>query len=255
MSKNNCPACGEALPSESINIAEGVALCAVCGQLSRLSDVVSGKRPIAEILRTTPTGCSIADLGTEIAIGASLRSLGGFLGLFVFALFWNSIVSVFLFIAFAGVYTNLIGPLPNWFPAPQMQEPMTSGMTLFLCLFLVPFVAVGAITAGTALLMLFGRIDISISETEGSVRTRIGWFAWRRRFNLQKVHRVVIGNSSWSNNESRNELIVIESDQPLKFGSMLPSERREWLQTILHELLTKKSPHERRETLALATQR
>lgn len=66
MSENFCPGCGAGLPVESINIAEGVALCPDCGRLSRLRDVVDRKRPINEVLADPPRGCSLTQQGHEI---------------------------------------------------------------------------------------------------------------------------------------------------------------------------------------------
>ena len=107
-----CPDCDEALGSETINIKEGVALCSNCGKLSRLSELNYSHRSVQEILSNPPTGCSIVSLGQGVVAKASLRSIAGFLFPAGFALFWNGIVSVFVLIAVAGLYTNLIGPLP-----------------------------------------------------------------------------------------------------------------------------------------------
>src|SRR4051812_26936777 len=93
---NYCPRCGGPLGAESINLAEGVALCPACGQLSRLSDVAARRRPIAEVLAKPPPGCSIDQWGQTFVVRASLRSAGAFGGALVVALFWNGIVSVFV---------------------------------------------------------------------------------------------------------------------------------------------------------------
>ena len=76
--------------------------------------------------------------------------------------------------------------------------------------------------------------------------------AWRRRFDPARVRRVGVGRTSWETNGKPNEVIAIEADRTIKFGSLLRDDRREWLQAILHELLVK-SPHQRREVLSQAT--
>src|SRR5437868_14236 len=108
-----CPDCDESLAAEAVNIKEGVALCPKCGTLSRLSELNYGDRSMEEILGQPPSGCSITPLGQVVVATASLRSVGGFLVTVAFALFWNGIVSVFVLLAIAGLYTNLIGPLPG----------------------------------------------------------------------------------------------------------------------------------------------
>jgi hypothetical protein len=228
MSDNLCPSCGEELPAEAINIAEGVALCPGCGRLSRLSDVVSGKRPLAEILSQPPAGCSVAEGGHEVVVHATLRSVSHFL------------------------YANLVGPLPEWFPAPETDDSMSLGMTLFLCVFLTPFILVGLSLVGAALLAAAGKIEVVIGDSRAVVKTGVGFLVWRHRFDPTQVRRVTIGKSSWKSDDQAKELIAIEADRTIKFGTLLPDERREWLQTVLHVLLTSTDPKWRREILSTA---
>lgn len=249
--QNYCPVCGENLPADFINIQEGVALCSACGQLSRLSEVVSHKRPVTEILEKPPKGCSITEWGQDVVIYASCRSMTGFLGALAFSLFWNGIVSVFVLVALAGLYTNLVGPVPAWFPAPQMNQPMNLGMTLFLCIFLLPFVTVGVVMIGAVVMTLAGKVEVSVGETEGVVRTGVGVLAWRSRFDATAVRRVTMGTSTWQNNQEKSSpVIVIEADRTIKFGSMLTEERREWTQVVLQQWFTRSDTNQRLELLS-----
>lgn len=80
----------------------------------------------------------------SVNIGATHRSIGSAIGLLLFALFWNGIVSVFVLFAIAGTLKQFNIGLPEWFPAPNMNgEPMSLGMVLFLWIFLTPFIAIG----------------------------------------------------------------------------------------------------------------
>lgn len=239
MNENHCPACGEAIATKAINIAEGVALCGSCGQLSKLSEVVSDQRPRKEILDTPPSGCSVYNFGQEILIYASLKSIPGFLGTLFFALFWNGIVSIFVLIALAGLYNNLIGPLPAWFPAPDGGD-MPLGMTLFLCVFLIPFVTIGTGVFFACLLNLFGRIEVTVGRTEAAIRTGFGFVNWTRRFDPTVVHRVEHGLTSWRQNDERKALIQIEANKTIKFGTMLTTARREWMHAVLYKLFLEK---------------
>lgn len=246
MSYNSCPQCGEAISVDAINIREGVALCSACGELSRLSEVVSRTRPIAEILMQPPPGCWVAVWGQEIVAHATLRSFGSFLGTLFFALFWNGILSIFLLVAIAGLYANLIGPPPAWWPAPNMnQQPMTLGMTIFLCIFLIPFVAVGIMVANSAILSGAGRIQVVIGSDYGVVRTGIGFISWSRRFDPNTVRRVRLDVTSYQRDEQSSHVIFIDGESSMKFGSLLREDRREWLQAVLHELLQHADHHDR----------
>jgi hypothetical protein len=249
--ENYCPVCGESIPVESINITEGVALCPQCGQLSRLSEVVSQKRPIREILAQPPTGCSVTEWGQDVVVYASCRSISSFIAALLFSLFWNGIVSVFVVVVAGAIYTNVVGPLPAWFPAPDMKPAMSPGMTVFMCLFLTPFVAIGLGLIVAMIMSLAGKVEVSLAETQASVRTGISFLTWRSRFDPAAVRRVTIGTSNWQNNEKSTPVIVIEADRTLKFGSMLTEERREWMQAFLHQWFTRPEPNQRLELLTL----
>lgn len=250
MNGNICPVCGAPLPAEAINLSEGVALCPGCGRLSRLSDVVEEGPPVLELLKSPPGGCTVADLGREIRVRASLRSVGGFFGTLFAAVFWNGIVSVFLLFAIAGLYTHFIGPLPDWFPAPSSDSPISLGPTLFLCLFLTPFVLIGLTLIGSVLLNAAGRVEAVIGESSAVIRTGVWGLVWRQRFDPQQVHGVKSGLTSWETNGKANALVVIEADKTIKFGSLLRKDRREWLQVILKALLVQTESHRRSEMLS-----
>ena len=186
----------------------------------------------------------MTELGDEIRIRASLRSIGGALGALAVALFWNGIVSVFVLLAAAAIYVNLVGPLPAWFPVPKSDTgaPMPLGMALFLCVFLIPFVTIGAAMIAAVFLCIGGHVEVVLRDGQGVVRTGVGRFCWSRRFDATKVRRVGMGETSWKQNDQAKPVIVIEADRTVKFGSMLAGERREWLRAALHVLLVTKEP-------------
>ena len=244
-----CPECDEVILTEAINIQEGFALCPACGRLTRLSELSFRNRTVVETLNHPPDGCSIVPVGHGVIVRASLRSITGFLVSTGIALFWNGIVSVFALIAIAGLYANLVGPLPAWFPAPGVNNgkpkmnggPMNLGETLFLCVFLIPFVTVGTGMAGAALLSLFGKVEVVIDEFNSYAATGIGLFVWKRRFDPLRVDSVTLStNTSGSEGRtSTSRSIEIQSDRTVKFGSMLQSDRLEWMNAALKELMLK----------------
>lgn len=240
-----CP-CGQDIPIADINVAEGVALCRGCGKLSRLMDLAT---PVEEAAAadaasgTPPSGCRIEDRGTEVTLSASTRSLaaGGFF--LFFAVFWNSIVSVFLAGLVAGLWAHFVGPVPTWFPAPATTGPgnaslVTLGGLLFGCLFLTPFVLVGIGVAIAALLGLFGHQSVRLRGPEGVLFTGIGPVGWRRRFDASQVKAVRFVESRTESNGQRQKLIAIEGEtKTVKFGSMLTDQRRIWLGGALQAVL------------------
>ena len=240
-----CPDCDELIIAEVINIKEGFALCPGCGKLSRLSELNSSGRSLADILAQPPTGCSIVSDGQRVTATVSLRSFAGFVFPAGLALFWNSITSVFVLIAIAGLFTNLIGPLPNWFPAPGMKDgkpemnggPMDLGMTLFLCVFLIPFVTIGLGMGGAALMNLIGKVEVVIDEFDSYVATGFGFLRWKKRFDPREVQAVEFGSTPWQSDGGSNKLLVIKANRLVKFGSLLQSDRMEWLRAVLRQTL------------------
>lgn len=256
MAINRCPACGKPLAIEDINVGQGVVLCRSCGKLSRLADVADQPDVDPTKLANPPVGCSIRDsFGGDLVATASLRSVGGAIGTLVICLFWNGIVSIFVLIALSGLYRHFVGPLPEWFPTPTSGshgkhgdggEPL--GMTLFMCVFLIPFVTIGTVLLLTTLTCIAGRVEVRISGTVGRVRTGIGPFNWTRRFDPTKVKRVADDLSTWSQNDQRKPVIQIETaDRKIKFGSMLADYRRAWLRDALYVLLVAPGKDARRK--------
>ena len=232
-----CPACDGPLPAQSLNLAEGVALCPACGRLTRLGELIDHERPSDEVLNQPPRGCRLINDAGDTVLRVSLRSFTGFFGSLAVCLFWNGIVSVFLVIALGGLYTNLIGPLPAWFPAPDGDEPMGLGMALFLCLFLTPFFTIGSLFFGAVVMCAAGRTEVRVSGAQGRVKTGVGRIGVWRSFDASRVRSVTEGLSKWQSNGREKELIEIQADRTIRFGTMLTDAKRQWLIAALRKLL------------------
>ena len=237
MAEYYCPSCDALLTSTDINIAEGVALCPGCGALSRLSEVVEYERPSDEVVNDPPPGCTLRNDIDSTVVRVSLRSFSGFIGSLFFCVFWNGITGIFVLIAAAGLYTNLVGPLPNWFPAPEMEDGMGRGMTLFLCLFLTPFVLIGLFMFGAVLTSMMGSLVVRIGRDTASIKTGIGPIGWTRRFNPRKVEKISAGQTKWKQNDQTKPLIEIQADRTVRFASGLDEAKRDWLIAVLRRLL------------------
>jgi hypothetical protein len=248
MGSNACPNCGQPIATDDINVGEGVALCRGCGKLSRLSEVLEQPTTDPTAITRPPAGCSYdGSYAGATVIRASLRSIGSAAGMLAICLFWNGIVSVFLVQAIGGLYFHFVGDLPEWFPMASAGEgsrghPIPLGMTLFLCLFLTPFVVIGVCMIGAFFCFLFGAVEVDVSGSDGRVRTSIGVLRWTRRFDASQVTRVSLGQTKWQENGRSKELIEIEAaDRTVRFGTMLSPERRQWLMTVLHMLLVRRA--------------
>lgn len=238
-----CPRCKHVIPSEDVNVANDIAFCRTCNLSHRLSDLTLGTVVDEDVdASRPPDGTWFQRDGRGIVIRATHRSIGQAFGLLVFTLFWNGIVSVFVSLALASTL-KLIGlPFPHWFPAPKMNGgPMGIGMTIFLWLFLTPFIAVGLGMLLAFLSSLAGRTEVQLEGNRCVIFSGIGPLGWRKRFSASDVRDIRIEDKRWRDSDGdsrRNTQIVIETAQkPIKFGSMLSRERRQFVAGCLKKEL------------------
>ncbi len=240
-----CPDCDEVIGKSDINIAEGVALCPKCGKLSKLSELSFSQRSVVEILAKPPSGCELISIQRGVIVRASCRSIIGFLFAAGIATFWCSITSLFVAIGLEGLYANLVGPIPEWMPHPALMEgkpvmndePMGLGGSLFVLLFMIPFVTIGIGMTSFALMSLLGRVDVVIDEDVSSAGAGIGWLMWRTKFDPRAVSEISWKTSTFQSEGRSNNVIVIEADRNVKFGGILSEESSEWMKAILREIL------------------
>ena len=239
-----CTKCGKVIPGEEINVANDVAYCRPCNlayQLSELAD--DGGIDAAVDLKRPPDGVWYRSDGRGRVLGATHRSWGTALGALGISLFWNGIVSVFVLVAIAGTLSHLHVPVPTWFPAPKMNGgPMTVGMTIFLWIFLSPFILVGMAMIGAFLSALGGRTEVTILKNQGVVFTGIGPLGYRRRFDASGVRRIRLeeksGNSRTGQSQAQTEIVIESREGKLvRFGSSLTEERRQFMAGALHQTL------------------
>ena len=239
-----CPKCHRPIPSDEINVANDVAYCRSCNLSHQLSNLTHRAELDAGVdFNQPPPGTWRHNDGAGLVIGASHRSFGAALGTLAVALFWNGIVSVFVLMATASTLQLFAFGLPEWFPAPKMGNvSMGIGMTIFLWIFLTPFIVIGLVMIGAFLSSLAGRTEVRVTNPEGSVFTGIGSVGWRRRFTVQEVKAVYIDEQRWrdSDGDRRHKVaIVIETraGKLLKFGSSLKEERRKFVAAAVRKAL------------------
>jgi hypothetical protein len=241
-----CPRCKGVIPGEDINVANDIAFCRHCNLSHRLSDLTSGATVDENVdASRPPAGTWFQRNGAGTVIGATHRSIGQASGLLLFSVFWNGIVSVFVLLTLASTLKHLGISIPHWFPAPNMNgKAIPLGMTLFLWLFLTPFIAIGLAMLAAFLSCLAGRTELQIQGGQGVLFSGIGSLGRRKRFSTSQVKDVRIEDKRWRDSDGdsrRNTQIVIETNQkPIKFGSMLTNERRQFVAGCLKKELVRR---------------
>jgi len=241
-----CARCSRVISGDDVNVEKDVAYCRACNVAYPLSSLARGAVLEADVdLYRPPPGCWHRHDGLGMVTGATHRSWGATLGFFAICLFWNGIVSVFVLLALSSTLRLLAVPVPEWFPAPKMNgDEMGTGMTIFLWIFLTPFIAVGLAMVGAFLSALAGRTEFRHHRDEGVVFTGIGPLGWRRRFPVSDVTEVRIDDQQWRDSDGdrqRKTHIVVElrSGRLIKFGTMLREDRRKFLAAAVRKMLAR----------------
>lgn len=243
MSAPTCPRCGRTVGEEDFHVAKDVAYCRSCEETFSFADLVRRQELVEGFdISRPPRGvnCDVSPVGLVMKV--SHRSLGAAVGLGAMALFWNGITSIFVLLALSSTLHHLGVNVPEWFPAPKMDgKEMSTGMTLFLWIFLLPFIGIGAGMIAGVLMALAGKTVVSLNNGQGSIFTGIGMVGWNKRFTPSSVSDVSI-DEKVANTKNRStikrEILIWEEDgREVRFGSQLPEERRKFIAAALVSLL------------------
>lgn len=244
MSVVSCPQCRNEIPEADINVSTDLVLCRRCDITHPFSKLVAHRDLSAELNTSKPpSGVWERTTARGVAYGVSHRSFLGALGALAIGLFWNGIVSVFVVINLSSTLTLLGFTVPEWFPAPIMNdETMGWGMTLFLWLFLTPFLVIGAGFIGAFFMTIAGRTEVRINASEGRIFTGVGPLGWPRKFAPHEVHQVSLSDSRWRDSDgdrhTKQEIVLeMNNGDLLKFGSGMKDERRTYLAALLQRTL------------------
>ena len=206
--KPACPACGATFPIADINIAENIALCRKCGKVSKVSELVDQSYD-PDLLRQPPKGAWMTPSMNGVAIGASTRSPIAFF-LVPFMLVWSGG-------ALGGIYGTQI---------------MKGEFNLVLSLFGLPFLAGSVLFWAITLMALAGKVEVTLRGKLGTVFVGVGSLGWKRPFRLEEVQSIseeLTETRSHKRGRSTSRAILLDGPKPLRFGSGLSAERRQFI--------------------------
>jgi hypothetical protein len=244
MTTPTCPNCRSAIDSLDVNVAGDVAYCRRCNLAHQLSELILGVALSAVNPQDAPAGAWFRtdDEGTHV--GATHRTMGGALGTLFISLFWNGIVSVFVLVALAATLSNIGIELPEWAPPIDLDDSMNVGMTVFLWLFLTPFIAIGAAMFVAFLSCVFGRTELHVRHGQAELYRGIGPIGLRRRFETGQIKDVRIEDRHWrdSDGDARRKTVIVfelRDGNSIKFGTQLSEARRRFVAAAARKLLVK----------------
>jgi hypothetical protein len=192
-------------------------------------------------LSRPPAGVKLQDNGVDLRIEVSHRSVATALGTLGVAIFWNGIVSIFVAVAIAGTLHNFDIAQPSWLPTPEVGKiKMGLGMTLFLWLFLLPFIMAGWTFISMFLMAMFGKTEISIERHGCTLFTGLGHLGVRKRFEASDVLDVQLDRKPWSDKRGnihyKHEIVVsLRAGKPIRFGSGLSEPRCQFITALLRK--------------------
>ena len=204
--KIQCPNCQVEIPAEDINISKGIAHCKPCNELIDVSMLAMAADDVALVEK--PDWSKVESFVAPDEMGLILPPLG-LRGITLFFLLFSTLWNVGVWVAFVAA----------------LKSGDTGGT-----LFMIPFIAVGAITFGVFLYLLKAEVAILMDrKTITLSRTIFGKsFTKVRAFEaLQGVEMVVCYKS--------NDVPVygigleFEGARDLKFGSTLKEEEKRWI--------------------------
>ncbi len=205
--KVHCPNCQTLIPTAQMNIATDIAACPSCDEVFELSSIVSPNDvPVEFDINDPPKGAWFYDDIRGWRIGASTRSPIAFF-LVPFMCVWSGF-------SLGGIYGTQIAK---------------GEFDLQSSLFGIPFVLGTLLFGSIALMSVFGRVEVIVTDSAGRVFTGIGPLGWTRRFDWSAVTVIEEDGMGPRYAGSNGHAIAIAGKTRLKFGGMLTDARRYYL--------------------------
>ena len=175
----------------------------------------------------------------ETIIKVRLFSLVAFPILFM-ALFWNSL-TYFFAVSVIGKTSAKFGL--GWDVTPSFFELNKDTDALwFLWVVLVPFVAIGIFLFFFALSRFFGRCEIRLGTSDGSVRSSIGSVGKTQRFALRSIKSIEVRKVVDDGDEKTpiRMIITMNNGREIKFPYLIKMHET-WLVFALNKILGRTS--------------
>jgi hypothetical protein len=205
-----CPKCGGVLAASAVAGDEGELLCRGCNSIVVLATLaVAQEADTSDVdLKAVPSGCWVESRDGNAIIGAILRSRGGYV-LLVWTLIWNAPVLLMITV---------------WI------RTYSSSTSLFCGMLVMPILAaIGVISAMMSIFDLFGKLEVSVGRSFTSVYRGVGSIGWTRSIHTEEAASARIVNAPTEPGDPAQYVIQIGEGRGIRFGSMLPDDRKKWV--------------------------
>lgn len=216
-----CSKCGQEVPGNELNVATNVAHCPKCDEVFPLSSLVQSEVLGPLDLDNPPRGAwYVEDVGGFL-VGATTRS-----------------PVAFFLVPFMCVWSG--GSLGGIYGSQIIKGQFNLGISLFG----IPFLLGTLLFGSLALMTLFGKVVVRVSDIDSSVFTGVGPVGLRRRFDWQEVTAVRV-ERTFSGRGQPTMTIVLDGPEKIRFGSMLSEPRRDFVANVLRHALVNSRPAQR----------
>lgn len=154
----NCPECSTPIPSDGVNIVKTIAVCKSCDNIfafeekllttAGLPAVIETPRRMKEEIYHIPPGIEVLKIESMLEIMVNWRRSGKFFLLF-FAIIWNAFIGFFILTAFTAGGLGI--------------------ERLFLALFMIPFIGVGAHLLYQSIGQIFNTTFLTVTNRNISI--------------------------------------------------------------------------------------
>jgi hypothetical protein len=208
--------CGAGIALADVNVSTDIALCRSCGKTMPFSDIAPIPGAADVDLNNPPKGVRIEDSPIR---GRSI-------------IFRKTPLVVFFLIPFTAVWSG--GSMTGIYGRQIAKGEFDPGMSLFG----LPFLIGTIVLVSVILFMLLGRWRFSCNRGLLEVATEVGPIGWTRRLACDKSARVSIKASAWrKNNVPQNQIHVECQGNSLKFGAMIPEDRKAFIAEAIRRML------------------
>lgn len=166
-------------------------------------------------VEAVPSGCWIKERDRSTEIGSTLRTGTG-LSLFAFAVLWN-----------AGAAVVLWTPAAAWVNA--LFTATVDPDLIFHTLVFAPLLIMSIGFSYVCALNAFGILVVIVDSEHTSVYRGVGRFGWTRRVETPFVGSVRLKDLTVDPGEGPYLCIEIVYFTPIRFGGMLPDDRKKWV--------------------------